>query len=1763
MAYSEDVNVNLNVLTGTMGGVTAIMGGMSALTSSFGALATQASDTFGSLDGLLVASTALIATLGLQAAESFGEFEQGMKIVQTVSGQTGYAIDELSNKASQMSITYRTAIGDITDGLQTLGRAGLNSAESQLEVLESGLQTAKLEGRNLNSVLEELIQNTSMLGGNLKSIDFGQQSEYLNSLMVGTSMTAPIDSHDISQTLQYAGGTAAAAGANLENKEKLEDLMGTVAAFAQKGVTGSMAGTALRAFFTKPASQDKNVTEGLGMIGLTPDQLWEKNGNEMKSVSDQIGIIQRQMDHLNLSTMDQVEIWGKIVGPKMGQQMMKLESSDIKELTRDIQSAKSAQELSAQTLYTYNQRLSELSQLKDQVFRGYGEKIVTFLNPALTVINEIMKLLSNPVINTASFMLIGSLLGHGFRKAWNMAVTLYNQVKSLIGGVISGIENINSTAEGTALGFQQSASQVDFLNRKLEETNGILQAIQAKSMGIKPGYQLPGGLYTDPVSKRTFKAYEENVVIDEHGVMGDNIAGKIYSGEHGQDLIKGIEEHNKQALESIEMMKTANATEIEALKIKRQNAQAVIEESWRTRVQEIKSVNRFWKETGLDPVAQAQLQNDSEYQSLKNKFGNNIPKESLERLYGYYRYDSDERDMDRKKWVNSQMGMAATQRRMDLGDFTRGFDEKIAELSDEEAIKAQFPMFDEKQIAEIKEKGITKVRTELKMFDEYEYKEWQKRQKTRGAEGIYSLERAADFYDEEGNVNYDSTVGKQYGAELEDLKNRKGGGYYVVPESHFLPESHPNAQVLGQALNNNILNEMADARDNIVTQQKKQLLGQTGINAKAYQVGSERLSIFSNGLREASSAASNFKKKILETPSKMKSDFLARQERRARGKGYFQDADNVKSFQKRTYDLTKNEDFVKANKGADLKTVTANLRKELNLTAAEFSALVNTEQQFNEVFGFTGQQLQEVGNGASVLREQIANLTISEEEEATMSQEVAAAKRSEAMASVQAAAADEAETVASSSSALSGAFNSLKGGLSSVVGYMGGPLMAGMMGITVAIQAIQASQQAWQEKMQEATNELSETVDKLNESEDEIKKTFDKENELSEANSEKALAEQYANVYDTFYQGQSDRANLGRSSYEEDVSMVGKRNEDGSYNRENMLTPEQMEEVNNNIGEVGLAQDENVQALKENTMQLVAATAAYNQAQEKLSDSFDDGTWGFDSAASDFTDQLGEWQEEIWNLGAFMTSGDAREGFLDKKSPILTGSQADSNYGGSTEFAPILMADSFRFGTDQGLRQFFGSDFNRIVGLMNNINSNVMSIHTQNFSAYQVGQNPNGVSHEQMALMQVSMKERKEDYQVLGKQMFRYEQQNGFPGSNPHARGVRGGRARGTAYQDIGNLMAADKAMRTGNKKEYDRAMKALGGKTKLTVQDKNLINSVKKLMALTDNKLSEQNIIAMGQLQQMQDMYQVANETVAPGIMQTVQGVYQNVSATGTAGANAGTAAGGAVSAGANAAAIASILGAQAQSNAEGYAYDKWKRTGETMIDGMQIKNQDDFTKALAKQGPQAKKWESEVLQTLSGSGWSVNHPGATPEEIKKQGERLAGENSDLMKSGASYQDKLNTATKMLTGYMTGAILASYDQSSLGEYGSGSHDVGSGSGGDGGDGGSGGSDKGSGSKKERVDLVLCNKKEIPKLNVNLFKKPPNFTVLNKNFKLRDIKINSEDKPKAILNAIKNGIIETQKRMDPKIIQDESAEYDPVSATDGSSTPSGTTKTTT
>ena len=1635
MAYSEDVNVNLNVLTGTMSGVTAIMGGMSALTSSFGAMGTEAANAFGVLDGLVVSSTLLITTFAAESAKAFGEFEQGMKIVQTVSGQSGYAIQELSNQANEMSIAYRTAIGDITEGLQTLGRAGLNSATTQLEVLESGLQTAKLEGRNLNGVLEEIIQNTAMLGGDLKSVDFGEQAANLNSLMVGTSMTAPINSHDISQTLQYAGGTAAAAGANLENQDKLDDLMGTIAAFAQKGVKGSMAGTALRAFFTKPASQDKSVTEGLSMIGLTPDQLWEDGGESMKKVSDQIGLIKRQMDSLNMSTMDQIEVWGKIVGPKMGQQMMKLDSSSIKDLTRDIEGAKNSEELAQQTLYTFNQRLSEMGQLKDAAFRGFGEKIVTFLNPAMSAINWILDALRNPIVNTAVFAALGSFVSIGIRKIYGMIQVVYNQIMGLVRDVVAGVQQITASASGSSTGFNQATASVEALNVKLAQSNSELAMMQARFMKLGTSATgsavMPLGI-VGPNGKvpANMIGHAEQNVFRGNGILGTR------GGYYDPSETKKLEETYRKEI-------AAKNAENQAIRDKYSGVNA-------------RGVMQYH-----DPKT-GRLMKEADF----NKAYPIMAKEQIDKNVKSALASGE------AKIHSSLMSMTQKEFKAFMGDLRAS----SKRLMNPENYRNADGSWNNKLYKQ----------DQLKAFNYARQKEF--------------MRNAA----QEGNAHINKVGGQTFvrAFKLDTPKER-------------MYEVERTLQKQSQ------LKQFEQQRANVINQQKALAQGRgQGFSTKAQQLTTQRLNAYSNALKSGAQRVRSASNTIYT------------------------------GFQKVTGQFKLNSAAMEES----LKASIVGIEKQLETVPMTFEeALIQIQEELGVSAAELNVMLTETSGEFAILHERLIQLGLT-----TVEGEVATAAHTGAVL---------ADVSATEMSTLAKIKEAGLGALKSITGFMGGPFMAGMMAFTIGIQAFQNWQQGWQESMQKASDKLSEAADRMSEASDKIKELYSSENNnMTEADLEKANAQQYASMYDAFYTGTADRGSLGEATFDSDVDMKGTTDEEtGEYSP---LTAEEIEERNENVKEITLAKDENVQALKENTMELMSATKAYADAQQDQADTFSDGFWGMDGQFSDFTDQLGEWQEEIWNSGAWLSlsGGDAREGFLDKNSPVLTGSQKDSNYAGSTEFGAILAANAYRFddesaATDEerflpSLQQFFGSDYDRIIGLLNSMDNKMSTKYGTDLSGknalYAHMNNMAGMDDKTMALAQMSLKNNKEDYQMLGKQMYRYEQ----------SRGITSGR---TAYGDAQYIRQARQAQRKGDTKGYEKAMKKLG-KDKLTVQDKNLDNTIKKIMATTNNKLSYQNVLAMGQLQQLQDMQQIAQEQVAPGIMQTVEGVYNNVSATGVAGANAGSAANGAVSAANNAALIANFLGAQAQETAEHAAYMEYSRTSEKDLREKGIESGMDETKFRQKladlSDTSMSSFRENVIKGIAGSGWSVNNPNdATPENIEKNSQRLYDKVMSGKDPNASYQDILNTVTVPLVNYAQGAVMAAYDQSNIGEYGGGNRSKGSGSGGGSGDGSD--KDKDSGSKKERVDLVLCNKKEIPKLNVNLFKKPPNFTILNKNFKLRDIKINSQDKPKAIMNAIKNGIIETQKRMDPKIIQDEDAVYDPLAATDGSSTPSGTTKTTT
>lgn len=439
MASNERVGITLDVLPGTFAGVTAALGGFNELVAATSVFSKAIADSTSVIDAMTLTLGVALAGAAWESAKAFGELERGMKIVQAVSGQTSSEISVLTQKANEFSVKYKMGIDDITAGLQTLGRAGLSNVNTQLDTMQAGLQAAKIQGMELNDALEKIVATTALLGGDLKSANFGQQAEKLTSQLLSTAMTAPIDLNDVVQTLSYSGGTAAAAGINIQNDDALYDYLGAISAFAQKGVKGSMAGTAMRAFFTKPASQDTSVVEAFNQLKMKPSDLWEDGGNAMRPVSEQIDIIHKQMEKLNMSTLDQIELWGKIVGPKMGQQMMKLNADTIKATSREIRQTASATELANMTMDNFLSDLATLEQQAQRSWRGYGETALAWISPVVKAISGLFNLLGADVGGIPIFQ---QFVKMGIIIVISQIIQKLGAVKNLFVGIVREMRNM-------------------------------------------------------------------------------------------------------------------------------------------------------------------------------------------------------------------------------------------------------------------------------------------------------------------------------------------------------------------------------------------------------------------------------------------------------------------------------------------------------------------------------------------------------------------------------------------------------------------------------------------------------------------------------------------------------------------------------------------------------------------------------------------------------------------------------------------------------------------------------------------------------------------------------------------------------------------------------------------------------------------------------------------------------------------------------------------------------------------------------------------------------------------------------------------------------------------------------------------------------------------------------------------------------------------------------------------------------------------------
>lgn len=1686
---SSSHTMYLNVAPGLITGFSALTAGFASINQQIQNVTHTTQENFGLFDTLISTATVLLAQFTKGAIDAYAQYEQGMKIVQAVSNQTATAMDALKQKSTEFSIQYRTDIDQITEGLQTLGRAGLNNAAEQAEVLQNGLQTAKLEGRELNSVLQELIQNTALLGGDLKSDQFGEQSQYVNDLLVATSMTAPITTHDISETLKYSGGIAAAAGANIESdegKEILTDYMASIAAFAQKGVTGSIAGTALRAFFNKPATQDSSVVEGLSMVGLSPEDLWQDGGERMKPVSQQIGLIKKQMDELNISTMDQLQIWSKIVGGKMGQQMMKLDSSDIKELTKDIKAADNASSLANQSMQTYQMNVKQVEEAGQAIYRNIGEYFVVILNPIVAVISKIMELLTNPYASFAIWFGIMRTLLYGAQKIWGVIKLVKAELGSFM-DVLTGKAAMLENEQLVALQNQEKMLRRQYGDRiAIMETQQSIDSLQAKAMMAE----------NEQIQKLQ---HEVNELKAQESIEAKLIALK----------------KEKAALEEQSAMAAAGSAG--ALSAKERKALGSMYS-----VGQINQLEKMLtaKAATASPMAGFRL-NSTLYKDLQAAMG----------------------DKEAKRLVT-----ALKEGRLEITEDITTIDELMATLNEEEAET-------KKASASTKENAASKNKESVSTKEASTFSKELTGVLDRLAKAITRLtpssgEASAAIESEAANEGILSEKHREaasavniYSAAMQKalIAYQGFGVFKVAPilpniqwgsnfSAHyrnplfmrgptFLPfgGAMPNPMTSGVAANAVV----AAGEDEAVLRRERynEITAQRRLNAALNKRALE--------IEMAGGAASNLYMKNINNEAEKTQKRLSTPVGRVTPGGV------MASRQYREFEAQqKNNARLAARMGTTLAQENATEQKNLAQERARLRNQVTNAAQNNQLGRISTQLLQtqmaELTMEKQILEFRIESMTKQAEiagatgedivlieelqnqyrETIALMQKINMALKGELV--------EEEETIGLKEEAnatqkeinmknqIQSALESLENSALSTL--IGGKFGGAMLGLMIVMEAWMHFFQEEQKRMQEVTDRLEEATSNYSTAIDDFNSALKEAYpEATSAEREQMELDAFSNMYGNF-----SKYAQNSSKWIEDSSEILAKMPKYEYNSEK-------DDGSTKLVEEQLSSEEQTQQeLDKNTRALYRATAELNEAVDAYVREASRNWYGMTGGDAFWNDKQ--------NPQAYRDQNDwaASPGTIR-----MLESQQNEKYMGSKEFTGLLLADFYKANGDwiNGLTIAMGQSVDSFSEIIPEGSKKLLE-NIARLSAT--------VGQENNLRLQMSMKNDKKTWQSLAKEVAKYEAKN---------------------------QKSVLKAEKTGNKR---------------------LEGLIAKLQATTGGGFTRSQILQMQYLQQMSDMLSVSKEQILPVISQHMQTAAQNLlvntnmnqNVQGTGSSTAGTYA--------NAAIIAAYVAQMAAAKAYEAAYTQ----------GLQMDPNDSSLskeqKAIATAAHKANSYE-EFMKSVTTSASRANES-----TINGAFWRALGESDEAMRGvariyatgtysslyGLSPQDAAAKADKfmkesagvspfnmmntLMKNYQTkgfiDTIQNAYLASGIGEVDEDDDGTGAGSGSGSGSGSDKDSDKGS--TKNRVDLVLCNKKEIPKLNVNLFKKEPSFTVLNKNFKVRDIKVNTQDKPKAILSSVKNAIIDVEKRTDPKIIQDEAGEYDPVAATEGNSTPTGKTSTT-
>lgn len=351
--------------------------------------ASSASAGFGKME---IAATAALAAIAFGLAKvitNFTQFEKTMNMLKAVTGASGAEFEQLKKRAIDLGATTIFTAKEVADTFVLLGQQGLTVAE-QMKAVPAVLDAAAASGADLKTTADIIVLT-------LKGFGLGMENAgRVADILAQSATISAAEMADLGEALKTVGPVAYASG------QSLEDVAAVLTVLADRGSKGSEAGTALRGILTRLQDPSRETVNSLNAIGISMEDLVNKNTGKMKSIVEIISLLK---DHTEkLTQVERNRVASQVSGLYAFTEMSALMNTSKEQLIERVQLEELAIGSSKKMADTINSGLvfavDQLSAALESSTIVLGER----LRPALLVVIKILTDFVNTFVGASKEM---------------------------------------------------------------------------------------------------------------------------------------------------------------------------------------------------------------------------------------------------------------------------------------------------------------------------------------------------------------------------------------------------------------------------------------------------------------------------------------------------------------------------------------------------------------------------------------------------------------------------------------------------------------------------------------------------------------------------------------------------------------------------------------------------------------------------------------------------------------------------------------------------------------------------------------------------------------------------------------------------------------------------------------------------------------------------------------------------------------------------------------------------------------------------------------------------------------------------------------------------------------------------------------------------------------------------------------------------------------------------------------------------------------